>query len=48
MNLLTKEVIPGPALPLGGFWKEEEGMGEPGGALAHPGTLNGAVRVPDS
>lgn len=34
MNLLTKDVIPGPELPLGGFWKEEEGMGEPGGALA--------------
>lgn len=34
VKLLTKEVIPGPLLPLGGVWKEEEGLAETGEALA--------------
>ena len=34
VKLLKKEVIPGPVLPLGGFWEEEEGLGETRGALA--------------
>ena len=38
VKLLKKEVIPGPVLPLGGFWKEEEGLGEARGALM-PGCI---------
>lgn len=34
VKLLKKEVIPRPVLPLGGFWKEEEGLGEARRALA--------------